>query len=370
VSSGDSFAIMKKRDSVKTVLWVVLPAISVSIAVCFLPEFWLKLLIYAGIAAIGAIGLNLLTGNTGQASLGQPFFMGIGAYTAAFVGQDLAVYFPFWLIVATMLAAFVGALVGLLALRLRGHFLIIVTFALVFIGQHIFRNWNSVTHGTSGRSVDVGNGLLGENVFHVKVLSRDATYFILIWAFVTGLAWLTNNLLRGRIGRALMSIRDQELTAEISGIDVARYKIVAFVISSGTAGLAGALFAAYMQYTNPSEWGLLLAIQYLAMIVVGGMGSVAGSIIGAVAITLLPHCIELVSVHIPFIAQNPNDSGFMTVFALNQIIFGAMIIVFIIFAPRGLAGALERVARAAKKIIMKASPRESASSGNPAIGFK
>jgi branched-chain amino acid transport system permease protein len=104
--------------------------------------------------------------------------------------------------------------------------------------------------------------------------------------------------------------------------------------------------------------------------VVGGMGSVAGSIIGAVAITLLPHCIELVSVHIPFIAQNPNDSGFMTVFALNQIIFGAMIIVFIIFAPRGLAGALERVARAAKKIIMKASPRESASSGNPAIGFK
>jgi branched-chain amino acid transport system permease protein len=322
-------------------VWVVLPGVCLLLLLLFAQEFWLKVLIYAGITAIGAIGLNLLTGNTGQISLGQPFFMGIGAYTAAFVGDDLALPFPIWLVASVVVSAVVGVLVGYLALRLRGHFLIIVTFALVLIGQHVFRSWGSITHGAAGRSIQIGIEFFGLDLSRMNPRGRDGIYLVLIWTIVAIVAWFACNLLKSRIGRALMAIRDREVTAEIIGVEVAHFKIGVFTISSGVAGLAGALYAAYMQYTNPSEWGILLGVQYLAVIVVGGMGSVAGSIIGALVVTVLPYCIELVSPYIPFIAQNPNDPGIITVFALNQILFGAIILLFLMFAPRGLVGAFD-----------------------------
>lgn len=320
---------------------LVLPGISLLLLLSFAPEFWLKVLIYAGITAIGAIGLNLLTGNTGQISLGQPFFMGIGAYTAAFVGDDLALPFPVWLIAAIVASAAVGVFVGYLALRLRGHFLIIVTFALVLIGQHVFRSLGSITHGAAGRSIQIGIDFFGRDLARINPKDRDGFYLVLIWVIVGVVAWFARNLLKSRIGRALMAIRDREVTADIIGIDVAHVKIAIFTISSGVAGMAGGLYAAYMQYTNPSEWGILLGVQYLAVIVVGGMGSVAGSIVGAIVITVLPYCIELVSPYVPFIAQNPNDPGIITVFALNQILFGTIILLFLMFAPRGLVGVLD-----------------------------
>jgi branched-chain amino acid transport system permease protein len=331
-------SVAKAKAASEFCFWVVLPAVGLLIILLVAGEFWVKLLVYAGVTAIGAIGLNLLTGNTGQISLGQPFFMGIGGYTAAFVGQDLGLPFPVWLGAAIIIPALVGVLVGCLVLGLRGNFLIIVTFALVLIGQHVFRSWGAVTHGASGRSIQIGIDFFGGDLSRMNPNWRDSIYLIIIWTIVGIIAWLAHNLTRSRIGRALMAIRDREVTAEVIGIDVARFKIIVFTISSGIAGLSGALYVAYTQYTNPSEWGLLLGVQYLAVIVVGGMGSVAGSIVGALIITVLPYCIELVSPYLPFVAQNPNDPGIITVFALNQILFGAIIILFLMFAPRGLVG--------------------------------
>lgn len=311
-----------------------------------LGDFWLSVLNYAGIAAVGAIGLNLLTGNTGQVSLGQPFFMGVGCYTAAFAGQELGLPLPLWLAAATIMGGLVGGLVGPFALRLRGQYLVIVTLGLVLIGLHLWQNLPWLTGGANGRSIVIA-AKLGPIDFSAPslfgaVLARNQGWFVLIWlcALLAGIAVL--NILNSRSGRALMAIRDREMTASVIGISVSRTKILAFVASSMLAAAGGALYGGYVRYAAPTEWDLLLGVQYLAMIVVGGTGSVLGSVLGALFVTLMPQFVKLASPYLPFVSFTPGDGGIVSLFALNQILFGLFIIVFLMFAPRGLAGLFTR----------------------------
>ncbi|MDU0340521.1 branched-chain amino acid ABC transporter permease [Bosea rubneri] len=312
------------------------------------PDFWLSILNYAGIAAVGAIGLNLLTGSTGQVSLGQPFFMGVGCYVAAYVGQDLGLPLPLWLAAAVLAGGLMGALVGPAALRLRGHYLVIVTLGLVLVGLHLWQNLPVLTGGANGRSITLA-ATLGPLDFSAlslggAALARNQGWFILIWLCALLAAVLALNLLNSRAGRAFMAIRDREMTASVIGISVSRTKIVAFVISSMFAAAGGALYGGYVRYAAPVEWDLLLGVQYLAMIVVGGTGSVLGSVLGALFITLLPQVVKLASPILPFVSITPGDGGVISLFALNQILFGSFIIGFLMFEPRGIAGLLGRIA--------------------------
>lgn len=318
-------------------VWLVLPMA--------LGGFALKLYVYVGIAAIGAIGLNFLSGNAGQVSLGHPFFIGVGVYCGAVVGGDWGWPLFVWLPAAALLGAAFGALVGPFGLRLKGNYLVMITIALVFIGQHVFNNWTAVTGGVGGRPITPSLSLFGWDLNDASSAAlKDQRFAWFVWPIVGACAIAVTNILRSRPGRALQAIRDRDLTAEVLGIALARYKVTAFAISGALASLAGGLYGAYVGFASPTEWNLLLAIQYLAMIVVGGMGSVAGSVVGAAVVVCLPYAVQGAVQALPLaarvISQSPGDGGALSVFALNQILFGLLIALFLMFAPRGLAAVL------------------------------
>ena len=275
------------------VLYVVLP-LRVS-------DYWLSVLNLAGIAAVGAAGLNLLTGYCGQLSLGHAAFLGTGAYVCAALGVPLAV--------AVVAAALLGAALALLltpfAVRLRTHTLAIVTLALVFIGQHVFRVWTSVTGGNAGRSDLPSPHLPG---------TPDQGWFWLVWPLVGVTTLLVALIARGRLGREMVAVRSNEQAAAVIGVDVARTKALAFALSGALAAVAGALYGSYKGYVGPEDWGLLVSIQYLAMVLIGGIGTVRAPVVGALFVTALPRLVEEV-VHTTTAPQ------------LSQIAFGLAIIV-------------------------------------------
>lgn len=309
-------------------------------------DFQLSVIDYAGIAAIGALGLNVLTGYTGQISLGHGFFLGAGAYTAAYVGGELELPLPLWLLAAATIGAAVGLLIGPFALRLRGSYLAIITLGTVFIGQHIFENWDSVTGGLNGINVSAPVALGPVDFAALSIggreFSREGGYFYLIWALVAVVALLVKNLMRTRLGRAFQAVRDRDAAAEVIGVRLARTKVMSFMISSSLAALAGALYGSFQRFVNPEEFGLFLSIEYVAMIVIGGAATVYGPILGALFITTVPFLIEEWSDRIPGVATEAGESG-ITVFALNQALFGLLIIGFLVIEPRGLAALWMRV---------------------------
>jgi branched-chain amino acid transport system permease protein len=315
-------------------LWLLIPQLVTG-------DFPLSILNYAGIAAIGGIGLNLLTGYTGQVSLGHAFFLGTGAYVAAQVGGELGLPLPLWLLGAAVFGGVIGALVGPFALRLRGNYLAIVTLGLVFLGEHLFRNLEDVTGGNSGTSVDAPTHVGVFDVQDASVLgtlwSPNQAWFWVIWALVALVALLVKNIVRTRPGRALQAVRDRDVAAEVIGVKLGRYKVAAFALSSALAAMAGALYGSYQQFVSPEEWSLFLSIQYIAIIIVGGVGTIFGSVLGALFLGGLPALIERYSESIPGIATSASDDGFISVFSFNQAVFGLLIVLFLVFEPRGLA---------------------------------
>jgi len=316
----------------------------------FLSDFQLLVLNYAGAAAIGAVGLNLLTGFTGQVSLGHAFFLGVGAYAAAQIGGEWDLPLVIWLPLAAVAGGLLGALIGPFALRLRGNYLVIVTLGLLFLGDHIFKEWESLTGGLAGRSISPplelgpfdfsGMDLFGET------FRRQEALFWLIW-FLVGLSMLlAKNIVRTRPGRAMQAVRDRDLAAEVIGVSLGRYKVGAFAISSAFAAVAGAMYGAVQQYVSPTEWSLFLSIQFIAIIIIGGLATVYGSVIGAVVVGGLPRVIEEISRSrdLPFVQGDAGGAeGFISVFALNQAIFGLLIVLFLILEPRGIAAAWFRI---------------------------
>jgi branched-chain amino acid transport system permease protein len=333
---GDDLHLFASRQS--RVALAVLIGLAV-LAPLKLSSFQASVLDYAGIAAIGAIGLNLLTGFTGQVSLGHAFFVGSGAYIAGYFGGQRHWPFLVCLAVAALAGALVGALIGPFALRLRGNYLAIITLGLVFLGQHVFENWKSVTGGLNGTPVEVPAKVGPVNFADLTVFghtfTRDQGYLYVIWILVAVVALTSKNLTRSRVGRAMQAVRDRDTAAAAIGIRSARTKVLAFVVSGSLAALAGALLGSYQQYVAPDAFSLFLSLQYIAMIVVGGVGTTFGPILGALFITAVPRVIEEFSDKIPGVAAAGGKG--ITVFSLNQAIFGLLIIAFLVLEPRGMA---------------------------------
>ncbi len=311
---------------------LVLACLLVVVLPFVLSPFWMSVANQIGIAVIGAVGLNILTGFTGQISLGQGGFLAVGAYTAGILAARIGIPFPFTLIAAMAMTALIGALFGLPALRLKGLYLAIATLASQFVIVWIVRNWDVVTGGTESLVVPPTT-LLGLK------LRGDFTWYWVIAFFAIVAVVTATNLFRAGLGRAFVAIRDQDIAAEVIGVDPYRYKLLAFAISSAYVGLAGALIAHYRTIVTWERFTLDVSILFLAIIIVGGLGSIAGSVYGSIFMIILPASLQklggvLGGTFPAFQAQLP---------AIQLGVFGLVIILFLIFEPRGLARIWQRM---------------------------
>ncbi|MFQ5826166.1 MAG: branched-chain amino acid ABC transporter permease [Dehalococcoidia bacterium] len=337
-SYAKDMAIIRTRSQ-----WLMLILLLGFIAVApFLPFFggarMLYLMNWIGVTIIAVLGLNILTGYCGQISLGHAAFFGVGAYTtailvtrfqAAMPGLAGWLAFPLGLLVAGLVAGLVGILFGLPALRVKGLYLALVTIAAQFILYFVFVNWRSVTGGTSGFPGGVPPAQLGP-----LVLPSDRAYYFVIFALVVIMTFLAKNLVRTRAGRAFIAIRDNDLAAEVMGLNVYYYKMLAFFIACFFAGVAGALWAHYQISVHPDYYDIMQSIWYLGMIIIGGMGSISGAIFGVIFVRALQYGVLLVS---PAVSSFFPAVGADVSAPMGQIVFGLIIVLFLIFEPRGLA---------------------------------
>lgn len=290
--------------------------------------YGLTLVVSALIAVIGAVALNMLTGQTGLISLGQAGFLAVGAYANAILLTDYA--WPVWLTLpaAGLTSAAISILVGVPSLRLKGLYLAITTLAFSFIINHVILYAEALTHGPNGVFVK------GARMFGFDVQKGLPLYYLaLALTVATVLAGL--NLSRTRIGRAWLAIRDHDIAARVMGIDLVRYKLLAFAISSFFVGIAGALMSLQIRFVNVDVFALILSIEALAIIILGGLGSVAGAILGAVFLSFLPEGLRLFFA----LVADPNSTFYTNyVYEIRGIAYGAVIVFALRFKPEGLIG--------------------------------
>ncbi len=279
-----------------------------------------------GIAIVGALGLNILTGFAGQISLGHAAFVGVGAYTSAILTTRLGMPFLLCLPLSGLMAAALGVIVGAPSMRMKGLYLCIATLAAQMIFMFVFIHWESLTGGIRGINVPP------PTIFGLKADTEFKYYFVTLPVVILAVA-ATRNIFRTRVGRAFIAIRDRDISAELMGINLFRYKLYAFAISSFMAGVAGCLWVNFIKIVTPEHFPLHESIRYLAMIIVGGLGSVLGTIFGAIFMTLVPEILKnILSI---FQAMNPTAMSYL--FPLQSVVFGAMIVGFLVLEPHGLA---------------------------------
>lgn len=377
----------------KRVMFVLLLAVAATLPLQLIPglrwagtNVWLHVLGEACIFAIAALGLNILTGIAGQVSLGHSFFMGVGAYTgvilggvqtATLIGYGLPMWI--WLPAAGVVAALVGLLVSPTAVRVRGLYLAFVTIGLVFVGDHIFRNARSISGGPGlGREwPPLELRLWKEETplidfssagpwFGIE-LGRQAKEYLLMVGLLVIFTLVHKNIARTRVGRAFAAIRDRDVAAEVMGVNEVRYKALAFAISSFFAGVSGALLASYFGSRIPEVWDLLLAVEIIAIILIGGAGTTAGVLLGAFFVVTVPRLVETLTAWMAdvsageglgasiagvVVSTGPNDFGLvgtsavgpgLSVFQLNLLLYGLLIILFLLFEPLGLYGIWLRI---------------------------
>ena len=305
--------------------------------------------------AISGIGLNLISGYAGQISLGHALFMGIGAYTAALLGgtetnlvrgHELDVLI--WLPMAGLVPALFGWLVAPIAARVRGLYLAILTLGLLFVGEHILKEMKWLTGGTGVGRRPAGTDLLGFEIYARRTvlgteLPSIASFYLFSLLILVVLAVLARNVARTRQGRAFSAVRDRDIAAEVMGVPLLRTKRLAFTLSSFYAGVGGALLTIVFGFTTPERWNLLLSIDFLAVVLIGGAATITGPIIGAAFVVLMPRFIETFAGSLPFISTTVGGSGILNVFQLQRLLFGAMIVLFLVLEPRGLFGVWIRV---------------------------
>jgi branched-chain amino acid transport system permease protein len=295
----------------------------------------------------GLCGLSLmvLAGYTGLVSLGHAAFLGIGAYAHVYFTQDLGLPWVVSVALASAVTAAAGVLVGLPALRMIGVYLTIATLAFALIIQEALTRWESVTGGLKGKAV------AKPVIFGVSFGGNEAFYFLCLAVLMGGL-WLTRNLLRSPTGRAWVAIRDSEIAAQSMGVNLAAYKTLAFAYSAGLMGVAGALFAHKIGYLAPDIFTVLLSIQFLLMVVVGGLGSLHGALFGAVFVAMLPVLISEARDSVPHWAGGAaslfgGDAGNAVSLAVDRFakqpglepgVFGLVLVLFILFEPLGIYG--------------------------------
>lgn len=333
-------------------VWTAILAVVLLVLPFVITDNLLQIIALGCAFTIGATGLNIVTGYAGQVSLGHAFFLGVGAYTASAIAGDPAgrtigfgiTFFPVWLIGAGLVAAGAGAIVAPLAFRLRGLYLAVVTVGLVFLGEYIFAEWTSLTGGPGvGRSTATPE-LFGVNLRVDNALfTSDQQMYLLMLSLMVFFMLLAKNIVRSRLGRAFSALRDRDVAAEVIGVSLWRYKLTAFVVSSFFAGVCGALVYSLSGFVDPTSFGLLLSVQFIAMVLIGGAGTIAGGILGAFFITLLPLVTRQVPRIIPFVSADPIQP--VNIFLLETLIYGLLIVGFLIFEPRGLFGLWIRLRR-------------------------
>lgn len=301
-------------------LFGVVPFISTSYALYVLNTI--------GIYAVAAVGLNLLIGFTGQISLGHGAFFGVGAYTAAILSTRLGAPFLISVLSAGLLTAAVGVIFGLPSARLKHLYLLIATIAGQVIMEFLFVEWDGLTGGAEGIL------LLDANLFGLS-LRNDRVFYYVIYFFFICMTWIAANVMRSRYGRAFIAIRDNDRAAEGMGIPVFSYKLLSFAVSSFYAGLAGGLYAYYMMSVTPEPFNLWLSIEFVAMIIIGGLGSIPGSVFGTVFIVALNEILSFVTEYAMNLGSVTGVA--MTIAPLREFAFGLAIVLFIIFEPKGLA---------------------------------
>jgi branched-chain amino acid transport system permease protein len=309
--------------------WGMLVAFLILLFTCplFFSDRILTIMTMIGIAIISVHGLNILTGYCGQISIGHAGFMAVGAYTSAILSAKLG--WPFWatLPCAALAAGIAGLIFGLPSLKIKGFYLIMATIAAHFIIIWLILQPNDITGGADGFAVprpEIGS----------IVLKSKASYFYLVMAFACLATFSAQNIVRTRAGRAFVAIRDNDLAAEVMGINLWTYKLQAFFIGCVYAGVAGSLLIHYYAWASADLFPFMDSIWYLGMLIVGGMGSTAGAIFGAVSLKLLD---ELVTIVGPMLAAVFPAVAAQAAASLGLITRGLVIILFLIFEPRGLA---------------------------------
>ena len=291
----------------------------------FADRYYLSLANRIGIATIGAIGLNILVGYTGQISLGQGGFLAVGAYTAGLLTARFGLPWYATIPAACLVTAFVGMIFGIPSLRLKGLYLAIATLAAQEIILWVVTHWRAVTGGVDALVVP------NPTLFGIQI-NTDFRFYWVIWLLAGLTALLTVNLFRTHFGRAFIAIRDQDIAAEVMGVNLFRYKLLAFAISSFFVGMAGALTAHYRSIVTWERFTIDVSILYLAMIIIGGLGSVSGSLFGATFMILLPEV--LTNLGRTFRSYIPSLDAILPF--IQQAAFGLVIILFLIFEPEGL----------------------------------
>ncbi|RLC09666.1 MAG: branched-chain amino acid ABC transporter permease [Deltaproteobacteria bacterium] len=287
----------------------------------------------AGIAVIAAMGLNILTGFTGQISLGHAAFVALGAYTSAILATKTG--WPFWASIPAggVVAAFFGVLLGFPCLRLKGLYLAMATMSFGVVIEYTVTHWESLTMGVRGISMP-------EATLFGCSLGDDTRFFYVILFFVILLTIAAKNLIRTRVGRAFVAIRDRDIAAQVIGVDLTKYKVTSFAVSSFYGGIAGGLYSYYIGYLHPENFTILLSIEYIAMIIVGGMGSILGSIFGGIFLTIVP---DIIKAFADFLGENLAFFQGRYDEEWNIATFGLLIIVFLIVEPTGLNGIWGRI---------------------------
>jgi branched-chain amino acid transport system permease protein len=304
------------------------------VLLCFAPrlfsEYWLSISIQIGIFSIAALGLNILVGFTGQISIGHAAFFLLGAFSSAYISNTFPIPVFFAIPLAGIVTALVGLIFGVPAARLKGLYLVIATLA----AQYILLDFFSRAEWFSGGSVPAS-----ANPFSIfgYTLRGDRQYSYVVLAYVLACYLLVTNLMRTRDGRALVAIRDHYLSAEIMGINLTKYRTLSFGLAAFFAGIAGALYAHYQLVISQEGFGIERSILFLAMIIIGGAGSIMGTLMGTAFVVLLPESMEWISLHLKGSAIDHALSLNTNITFLREIAIGLIIIAFLMFEPDGLA---------------------------------
>jgi branched-chain amino acid transport system permease protein len=303
-------------------------ALLFGVAPFVLSPYFLYILNTIGILAIAAIGLNILVGYTGQISLGHGAFFGVGAYAAAILATRLGVPFYLSIPAAGLITALVGMIFGIPSGRLKGLYLTIATLAGQIIIEYVLIQWESLTKGTMGIT------LPAPQIFNFTI-AGNKMFFFFIFTCLVMMTWFAVNIMRSKYGRAFIAIRDNDRAAEGMGIPIFKYKLLSFAISSFYAGFAGAIWAYYMVSITTEPFNLGLSVEFIAMVIIGGMGNIPGAIFGATFITVLNEVLRYttgVLMNVSFIT-----SMGLNMAPLRELVFGLAIVLFILLEPKGIA---------------------------------
>ena len=297
---------------------------------------WIRFATITGITIIAVTGLQILVGLAGQVSVGQSAFMGVGAYFTAIAAAKLNLPFPLPLLAGAVGAALVGLVFGLPAARIKGFYLALTTLAAQFVFQFsVVRLPEAWFGGSAGISV------ARPTLFGTQVKTTFGFYFVVLpFAVLAVLAALS--IMKSRIGRAMISVRDNDLAAEVTGINVTYYKVVAFGLASFYAGLAGGLLAYENQLAHFEQFTLFESIWFLGMLIVGGIGSILGAVLGVLALRFLQELLTLLG---PWVAGLLPGARLDIAYPMINVVMGTLIIVCLIYQPRGLAHLYRRSER-------------------------